>query len=71
MLKLIITFCVEPSTIPTVADWTEAVNIAKENNCVVELKWMPNILTGWYHDYVFGYEDPVELDAKIPKVYGV
>jgi hypothetical protein len=52
-------------------DWEEAVLIAKEEACVVELRWMPHIMTGWYHDYVFEDSDPIKLDEKTPKVYGI
>jgi hypothetical protein len=69
MLKPIKTFYVKD--IPNLVDWEEAVLIAKEKACVVELRWMPHIMTGWYHDYVFEDSDPIKLDEKTPKVYGI
>ena len=69
MLKPIKTFYVKD--IPNLVDWEETVLIAKEESCVVELRWMPHIMTGWYHDYVFEDSDPIKLDEKTPKVYGI
>ena len=69
MLKPIKTFYAD--TVPTLDDWDDAVRIAKDEICVVELRWRPNIWTGWYHDYVFEDSDPTELDEKTPRVYGV
>ena len=69
MLKPIKTFYVKD--IPNLVDWEEAVLIAKEESCVVELRWMPHVMTGWYHDYVFEDSDPIKLDEKTPKVYGI
>ena len=68
MLKPIKIFYVD--SVPSLEDWEEAVNMAKEESCVVELRWMPNIMTGYYHEYVFDYSDPVKLDEKTPKSYG-
>ncbi len=68
MLKQIKTFYA--GACPDLADWEEAVRIAKEESCVVEIRWYPNIMTGYYHDYVFEDSDPVKLDEKTPKVYG-
>ena len=64
MLKPIKTFYVKD--IPNLVDWEEAVLIAKEESCVVELRWMPHVMTGWYHDYVFEDSDPIKLDEKTP-----
>ncbi len=68
MLKPIKIFYVD--SVPSLEDWYEAVNIAKEESCVVELRWMPNIMTGYYHEYVFEDSDPVKIDEKTPKIYG-
>jgi hypothetical protein len=70
MLKPIKTFYVD-DRIPQLDDWHEAVKIAKTDKCVVEIRWLPNIYAGWYHEYVFENSDPAELDAKTPRVYGV
>lgn len=70
MLKPIKIFYIEDG-IPQLDDWREAVKIAKADNCVVEIHWMPSIYTGYYHEYVFDDSDPENLDARTPKVYGV
>jgi hypothetical protein len=67
MLKPIKTFYA--GAVPSLEDWYEAVRIAKADCCVVELRWMPNIFSGYYHDYVFDDSDPVKLDEKTPKIY--
>ena len=69
MLKPIKTFYVVGS--PNYNEYVEARDIAQNENCVVELRWSPNIYAGWYHEYVFEDSDPAELDAKTPKVYGI
>ena len=68
MLKPIKTFY--SGAQPTLDDWYEAVKIAKDEICVVKVIWYPNIMTGYYHDYVFEDSDPIKLDEKTPKVYG-
>jgi hypothetical protein len=57
--------------IPTKEDLEEAKQICIKENCIIELRWCPNIYAGWYHEYVFEDSDPAELDAKTPKVYGI
>lgn len=57
--------------VPSYEEWKEAINIAKTEKCVVEVRWMPNRWAGWYHEYVFEDSDPATLDANVPKVYGV
>lgn len=70
MLRPIKTFYIDKG-IPTYEDWKQAVEIAQVDECVVEVRWLPNIYAGWYHDYVFMNSDPTELDARTPRVYGV
>lgn len=70
MLRPIKTFYVIDSGVPRLKDWEEAVRIAKDDNCVVEVRWIPNTMSGYYHEYVFDYSNPIELDEKTPKVYG-
>lgn len=75
MLKQIKTFCVinrdgYKNSIPQLSDWEEAVRIAKDEACIVEVRWLPNIMSGYYHEYVFDNSNPAELDEKTPKVYG-
>ena len=69
MLKPIKTFYVLGS--PGYSDFVEARDIAQDENCVVELRWLPNVYTGWYNEYVFKDSDPAELHTKTPKVYGI
>ena len=47
MLKPIKTFYA--GNLPTLEDWQEAVKIAKEENCVVQVTWYPNLWAGYYH----------------------
>ncbi len=68
MLKPIKTFYSE--TNPTYAIFEEAKQIAINEDCVVEVRWFPNIYEGWWHEYVFSKSDPAELAAKVPQVYG-
>jgi hypothetical protein len=70
MLKQIKTFYID-GRIPQLGDWQEAVQIAKTDNCVVELRWCPNTFAGWWHEYVFENSDPAELDTRTPRVYGI
>ena len=70
MLKPIKTFYTDGG-VPTFSDWLRAIEIAKVERCVVELRWCPHIMAGWYHEYVFEDSDPTLLDAKTPKVYGI
>ena len=51
MLKPIKTFYV--SGRPTSSDFEEAHELTKQEGCIVELRWQPDILTGWWHDYIF------------------
>jgi hypothetical protein len=69
MLRPIKTFYA--GSIPTYEQWEEAVQIAKTENCVVEVRWMPNSWTGWYHEYVFEDSNPLKLCERTPRVYGV
>ena len=69
MLKPIKTFYVE--NIPSYEDYCKARDVARDENCVVELRWRPNIRAGWYHEYVFENSDPAELGTQTPRVYGV
>jgi hypothetical protein len=70
MLRPIKTFYVDYG-VPTYEDWCEAVKIAKEEQCVVEIRWLPSRWAGWYHEYVFMDSDPEKLDQKTPINYGV
>ena len=70
MLNPIKTFYIEPR-IPDYSDWVQAVEIAKAEQCVVEVRWLPSKWAGWYHEYVFENSDPAKLATNTPKVYGV
>ena len=70
MLKPIKDFYV-CTRIPTYSDFEDAVRIAKDEGCVVELRWMPSTWAGWYHEYVFDYSDPTAIMEKLPKRCGV
>jgi hypothetical protein len=62
MLKPIKTFYIQGS--PTATNFEEARDIAKQESCVVELRWVPDILTGWWHDYIFEDSNLEEWLAK-------
>ena len=68
MLKPIKTFYSEIN--PTYSVFEEAKQIAINDGCVVEVRWLPNSIAGWYHEYVFSYSDITELANKVPTVYG-
>ena len=68
MLKPIKTFC--SGINPDYSVFEEAKQIAIDEDCVVEVRWYPNCIAGWYHEYVFSNSDPAELAAKVPQVYG-
>ena len=69
MLTPIKTFYIEGT--PNYEEIVEARNVAEHECCVVELRWMPHIMTGWYHEYIFKDSDPLEIYEKLPKVYGI
>ena len=62
MLKPIKTFYVVGT--PSYSEFTEARDIARDENCVVELRWMSDILAGYMYDYVFDDSDPAALADK-------
>ena len=62
MLKPIKTFYI--SGRPTSSDFEEAREIAKQEGCVVELRWQPDILTGYWYDYIFENSTLEEWLAK-------
>ena len=68
MLKPIKTFYSEIN--PTYYVFEEARQIAIDEDCIVEVRWLPNRMCGWYHEYVFDKSDPAELAVKVPQVYG-
>ncbi len=62
MLRPIKTFYVVGT--PNYSEFTEARDIAREENCVVELRWMSDILVGYMHEHVFEDSNPWELTNK-------
>ena len=70
MLKPIKNFYV-CTGMPTYSDFVEAVQIAKDEDCVVVVWWLPSKWAGWYHEYVFEHSDPASIVEKLPKSYGV
>ena len=62
MLKPIKTFYI--SGRPTSSDFEEAREIAKQEGCVVELRWQPDLLTGYWYDYIFENSTLEEWLAK-------
>ena len=72
MIKEIKTYLIdELSTTPTLDDIQACVEIAKENDCIVELNWIMK-WSGQYSRYIRATDDPQEFyDTKLPKVYGI
>lgn len=71
MLIPIKLFTVEGS-IPAKEDLVEAKQICIEEDCEVELRWIPNILTGWYYLHIDKDTDiDYAYEYQVPKVYGV
>ena len=70
MLKPIKQFYVCTHT-PAYSDFEEAVQIAKDEDCVVDVWWLPSTWAGWYHEYVFEHSDPGAIMEKLPRSYGV
>jgi hypothetical protein len=59
-------------TIPTKEDLVNAKHICNDENCVVELRWMPATFAGWYHLYIMKDSDiDYMYEYQVPKVYGV
>ena len=69
MLKPIKTFY--SSTIPTLEVFEEVRQIAIQEDCVIELRYCPHILSGWYYEYVFSDSDPAELAQRVPDTFGI
>ena len=60
------------TNIPVLSDLEEAKQICLNESCAVELRWLPNIMTGWYHLYIAAEDDVYEMyETQIPKIYGV
>lgn len=56
---------------PTLEDIKECVEIAKRDNCVVNLLWYKQY-SGKYSRYIWANNDPQEYFNKhIPRIYGV
>lgn len=71
MLKLIKEYMILPiGTIPTIDDVDYAITIAKQNDCLVYMKWC--FYNGWYSVYI----EPDDIaqvvwENQIPHTYGV
>lgn len=71
MLIPIKIFTVKTST-PALHDLEEAKQICINEDCAVELRWMPHILIGWYHLYITAEDDIYKMyEEQVPKVYGI
>ena len=57
--------------LPEKKDLIEAKQLCIEENCTVELRWMPNILVGWYYLFIKADSDIEKMwEDQVPKVYG-
>ena len=71
MLIPIKIFTIKTST-PVLHDLEEAKQICINENCAVELRWMPHILIGWYHLYITAEDDIYKMyDEQVPMVFGL
>ena len=58
--------------IPTKEDLEEAKQICITEKCVIELRWCPNVYTGWHHVYIYNNSNIDEVyERQVPKIYGV
>lgn len=58
--------------IPSIDDLGEARQTCIEEECVIDLRWLPNAWAGWYHLYIDKDTDiEYAYEHQIPKVYGV
>ena len=71
-MKRVETFILDKvDTTPKLKDIEECVRIAKENDCVVNLKWFMKY-SGKYERYIEADDDPNEFyERNLPKIYGV
>lgn len=61
----------EISQTPTLEDIKECIEIAKRDNCVVNLIWHMK-WSGKYSQYIRAEDDPQKyFDENIPRIYGV
>lgn len=71
MLKEVKVLCVEPlGQIPSMEDCKEAVNIAVEHDCFVNMKWFFRH-SGWYGTVIDPGMNATDVYNSLPKVYGV
>lgn len=69
MLTPIKIFTVKTST-PALQDLEAAKQICIREDCMVELRWMPDIMTGWYHLYITAEDDIYKMyEEQVPKIY--
>jgi hypothetical protein len=60
------------TNVPALSDLEEAKQICINEDCTVELRWMPHIMTGWYHLYITAEDDIYKMyEEQVPKVYGI
>ena len=60
------------TNVPTLGDLEEAKQICINENCAVELRWMPDILTGWYYLYITDEDNIYKMyEEQVPKIYGI
>ena len=58
--------------IPELSDLEKAKRICIEENCEVEIWWIPSTYVGWYHLHITAKDDIYKMyDEQVPKVYRV
>lgn len=72
MLIPIKIFTIKARSIPTLIDLEEAKQICINEDCAVELYWMPHSLADWYHLFITAEDDIYKMyEELVPKVYGI
>jgi hypothetical protein len=60
------------ASIPALSDLEKAKQICINEDCAVELRWMPHIMAGWYYLYITAEDDIYKMyEEQVPKVYGI
>ena len=60
------------TSVPALSDLERAKQICINEDCMVELRWMPNIMTGWYYLYITAEDNIYKMyEEQVPKVCGI
>jgi hypothetical protein len=70
MIKELKSYICEFDTVPTDDDLMQAIEIAKKDNCVVEIHWTLK-WSGHYARYFYADDTLETARDKLPKIYGM